>query len=100
VAQRSREVGVRIALGAAPADIFRMTLGTAARWTAAGIVLGAAGSFAMTRFLQSLLFHVQPHDPAAMTAAVAILSAVTLIAAAAPARRASKLDPMRTLRQD
>ncbi len=100
VAQRSREVGVRMALGATPGDIVRMTLASAARWTAAGVVLGAAGSFMAARLLRSLLFHVQPDDPSATAAAVAVLCAVTLIAAAAPARRASKLDPMQTLREE
>ena len=100
MAQRAREVGVRMALGATPADIVRMTLASAGRWAAAGVIVGAFGSFATARLLRSLLFHVEPGDPAAIAAAVATLCAVTLIAAAAPARRASKVDPAITLRQD
>jgi len=100
VAQRTREIGVRIALGATPAGILRMTLGSAARWTAAGVALGAAGSLAAARLLRSLLFQTAPGDPAAVGAAVAVLCAVALMAAAAPARRASRLDPMDTLRQE
>src|SRR5581483_3181014 len=58
VAQRRREIGVRMALGATPARILRMTLGSAARWTIAGVTMGAAGSLAAARLLRSLLFHV------------------------------------------
>jgi predicted permease len=100
VAQRTREIGVRMALGATPAQIVRMTLASAVRWTAAGVVLGVAGSLGAARLLQSLLFQVEPGDPAAMAAAIAVLCAVALAAAAAPARRASKLDPIQTLRQE
>ena len=100
VAQRTREVGVRMALGATPADIVRMTLGTAARWTVAGVILGAAGSLAAARLLRSLLFHIEPADPGAIAASMAALCAVTLIAAALPARRASQLDPIQTLREE
>ena len=100
VAQRTREIGVRMALGAAPARIVRMTLASAARWTAAGVALGAGGSLAAARLLRSLLFQVQPGDPAALGAAMAVLCSVALAAAAAPARRASRLDPIDTLRQE
>ncbi len=100
VIQRAREVGVRMALGATPASIVRMTLALAGRWTAAGIAIGAAASLATARLLRSLLFQVGPEDPAALGAAVAVLCAIALLAAAAPARRASRLDPIHTLRQD
>ncbi len=100
MSRRRREVGVRIALGATPASIVRMTLASAARWTAAGVLIGAGGSLAAARLLRSLLFQVQPGDPAAVGAAVIVLCAVTLAAAAIPARRASRLDPMQILRQD
>lgn len=100
VAQRAREIGVRMALGATPARIVRMTLASAARWTAAGVVIGAGGSLAAARLLRSLLFQVEPGDPAAVFAAMALLGAVALIAAAASARRASRLDPIETLRQE
>ncbi len=100
VAQRTREIGVRMALGATPAQIVRLTMASAMRWTAAGVVLGAAGSLAAAQLLRSLLFQVEPGDPAAIGAAVAELCGVALVAAAAPARRASRLDPIDTLRQD
>ncbi len=99
VAQRAREVGVRMALGATPANILRMILGSAARWTATGLILGAMGSFAAARVLGSLLYRVGPADPGAITAAVVILGVVTLAAAAAPAWRAACVDPSRTLRE-
>ena len=100
VAQRTREIGVRMALGATPRQIVRLTIASAARWTVAGILLGAAGSIVVARVLRSLLFQVEPADPAALGAAVAVLCVIALAAAAAPARRASRLDPMDTLRQE
>ncbi len=100
VAQRAKEIGVRVALGATPARILRLTLGSALRWTALGAAIGAGASFAAARLLRSLLFQVEPADPAAVGAAAAVLCAVTLLAAAVPARRASRLDPIHTLRQE
>ena len=100
VAQRTREIGVRMALGATPAAILRMTLASAGRWTAAGIVLGVAGSLAAARVLRTLLFQVTPGDPVAIAAAGAVLCAVALAAAAIPARRAARVDPNLTLRQE
>jgi len=100
MSQRAREVGVRIALGATPGSIVRLTLASAAWWTAAGLAIGAGGSIAAARLMRSLLFHVEPGDPAAVGAAMAVLCAVALAAAAVPALRASRLDPMQTLRQE
>ena len=100
VAQRTREIGVRMALGATPARIVNMTLASAARWTAAGVAIGGGGSMATARVLRSLLFQVEPGDPAAMGAAIAVLCVAALAAAAAPAWRAARLDPMDTLRQE
>ena len=98
VAQRTREIGIRMALGATPAHILRLTLLSAARWTAAGVVFGAGASAATARLLRSLLFGIQPADPGVMAAAIVLLCAVALMAAAAPARRASRIDPAQTLR--
>jgi ABC-type lipoprotein release transport system permease subunit len=99
-AQRTREIGLRMALGATPARIVGMALAPAARWTAAGVAIGAGGSLTATRLLRSLLFQVEPGDPVAMGAATAVLCAVALLAAAAPTRRALRLDPAQTLRQE
>jgi predicted permease len=100
VTERTREIGVRMALGATPGHIVRMTLTSAALWTAVGIVIGAGGSLSAARLLRSLLFHVGPGDPAALGAAMTVLCAVALLATAAPARRAARLDPGRTLREE
>jgi ABC-type antimicrobial peptide transport system permease subunit len=88
-----------MALGATPGRIVRMTLASAARWAAWGVILGAGASRAAASVLQSLLFRLGPGDPAAMAAAIAILPGIALAAAAAPARRAAQLDPMETLRE-
>jgi predicted permease len=100
VAQRRREIGVRMALGATPRDIVRLTLTFAARWTGAGMAAGAAGAFAVTRWLRSLLYGVEAVDPGTLGAALTLLAIVGLAAAAAPARRAARVDPMTTLREE
>lgn len=100
VAERTPEIGVRMALGATPGGILRMTLASAGRWTAVGVVLGIGGSLAAARVLRSLLFQVAPGDPASIAAAGAALCVVALAAAAIPARRAAKVDPNIALRQE
>jgi predicted permease len=100
VAQRRREIGVRMALGATPGSIVKLTLAFAAQSTAAGIVAGAAGAFVTTRWLRAQLFQVAPGDPRPLALAVGLLVLVALIAAASPARRAAKVDPMTTLRSE
>jgi predicted permease len=100
VAQRTREIGVRMALGASPANIVRWTLGHAARGTAVGLLAGLGGSLIVTRFLRSMLFGVGASDPSTFAAAMIFLCVVALLAAAIPARRAARLAPVETLRQD
>jgi predicted permease len=100
VAQRRREIGVRMALGATPADIVRLTLAFAARWTGIGMALGALGALAMTRWLKTLTFGIGDVDAGTLIAALAVLAIVGLVAAALPARRAALVDPMTTLRQE
>jgi putative ABC transport system permease protein len=100
VAQRRREIGVRVALGATPRDVVGLTLGFAARWTGAGLVVGGVGAVMVARWLRTLLFGVNAGDLRALGAAVAMLSIVGLMAAAGPARRASRVDPMETLREE
>ena len=92
VGQRTREVGVRMALGATPAAVTRMFLLHAAGWTLAGILAGLAGSLAVTRLLATMLFNVDAHDPRGMAAAPAVLLAVALSAAwlPRPPRRAHR----------
>ena len=100
VAQRRREIGVRMALGATPGSIVKLTLGFAAQWTAAGLLLGGAGAWVATRWLRAQLFHVKQNDPGPLVVAVGLLVAVTLLAAAGPARRAARVDPGTTLRAE
>ncbi len=100
VAQREREFGVRLTLGATRARILRMILGDALRWTAGGLVFGLAGAAAAAHSLRTLLFHVSPADPAAYIAAAAVLTSLALLAAFVPARRVVNLDPASTLRHE
>ncbi|MBZ5593866.1 MAG: ABC transporter permease [Acidobacteriia bacterium] len=100
VAQRTQEIGVRMALGATPGAITRLVLVHAARWTAAGAVLGAVGALFAARLLQAMLYQVSEEDPATMVAVVALLSGVALLAAWIPSRRAAHVDPVQALRQE
>lgn len=98
VAQRTHEMGLRMALGASGGDVLRQVLGEGLRTVALGVALGLAGSLLVTRYLRSLLFEVQPSDPASFAAAVLLLAAVALAAAYLPARRAAQVSPMVALR--
>jgi putative ABC transport system permease protein len=100
VAQRSREIGIRMALGAQAADVRSLVVGQAVRLGGAGLVLGLAGGLALTRVLDSLLFGVTSADPLTFTAVCAMLMTVLLVAAYLPARRATRVDPMIALRSD
>jgi putative ABC transport system permease protein len=98
VAQRTREIGVRMALGAEPTAVIRLVLGQTAALTATGIVLGLTGSAALTRYLRGLLFGVTPLDPATFVVVALMFIAVATLAAFVPARRATKVDPLVALR--
>jgi putative ABC transport system permease protein len=100
VAQRTAEIGVRMALGATPGRIARLVLGHAARWTLAGAALGVAGSWFAARWLGAMLFHVSARDPWILAAAVAALWVTAMLAAWAPSRRAARVDPIQALRQE
>ena len=100
VAQRTREFGVRVALGATPGAVMRSALADALRWTLAGLIIGAAGSLSATRLLRSLLFQVPFSDMRAPMAALILLSAVALAASAGPALRAVRVDPIKALREE
>jgi putative ABC transport system permease protein len=100
VAQRTQEIGVRIALGASALNVFWMVLKQGLGMTALGIVLGIAGSFAAGRALVSLLFGVSSRDLLTFTATAVLLTIVALLATYIPARRAAKVDPMVALRYD
>lgn len=100
VEQRTREIGVRMALGATEGRVLRMVLGQGGAAVLVGVVLGLAGSFGLTRFLKSLLTGIGVHDPLCFVVAPLVLLGVALAASLIPARRASRLDPLVALRRD
>jgi ABC-type antimicrobial peptide transport system permease subunit len=100
VAQREHELGVRMALGAAPSDLVSMVVREGMRVVLAGIVAGVAGALMLTRFMESLLFEVQPSDPVTLTLVVLALAATGLAACLGPALRAAAIDPLEALRRE
>ena len=100
VTQRRREIGVRMAVGATPRDVFRLVLAHALRIVAAGLIVGLLGAVAVTRVLQSFLFGVTPTDPVVFASVTLLLLAVGLLAAWLPARRATRIDPWKVLRAE
>ncbi len=100
VTRRTREVGIRLALGARPGQVLDMMLRLAAALAAAGLALGLAGAWALTRGLRSELFGVRPADPATLAAVAALLVVAALAAAWFPARRAARADPLAALRAE
>ena len=100
VAQRTREIGVRIALGAGPAGIARMVLAGGTRLVATGAIAGLAGAMLLSGLMKSLLFGVGPRDPLSFIVAPALLAAVALAASYIPARRAARVSPMEALRAE
>jgi putative ABC transport system permease protein len=100
VAQRTGEIGIRIALGAGKSSIFRLVVGQAMTLVAISLVIGLAGAFAATRLLNSLLFGVGASDPITFVSIVLLVSAVAFVAAWLPARRATRVDPIIALRAE
>src|SRR4029453_12830086 len=94
VAQRTNEIGIRMALGAAQSAIFKLVVGQAMTLVAVSLVLGLIGAFAATRLLRSLVFGVGAGDPLTFAAIVLLLTIVAFLAAWLPARRASRVDPI------
>jgi predicted permease len=100
VSQRTNEIGIRMALGAEPSRVLKTVLGTALGWVGTGIAIGLATALATSRFLSSLLFGLDPIDLATLLLTTAVLLFVAALAAWGPARRASRLDPVRALRYE
>jgi ABC-type antimicrobial peptide transport system permease subunit len=100
VAQRRREIGVRMAVGARPADIAALVGRRGLAMAGLGVVLGLAGALALTRLLSGLLYDVRPHDPATLAGVSVLLLAVALGSSAVPAGRAARVDPMKALREE
>ena len=100
VAQRTSEIGIRIALGAGKGSIFRLVVGQAMTLVGISLVIGLAGAFAATRVLKGLLFGVGAADPATFVSIVFLVSAVAFLAAWLPARRATRVDPIIALRAE
>ena len=100
VSQRTHEFGIRMALGAEASDVLRHVFLEGGRLAAAGLALGVASALALTQLMASLLFDVEPRDPATLSAAAAVLAIVALAACYIPARRATRVDPLVALRSE
>jgi ABC-type antimicrobial peptide transport system permease subunit len=100
VAQRTQEIGVRMALGATAADILKLVMGRGVRMIAAGAIVGLVSALAVSRVLSSLLFSVGPRDPVAFVFVMVLLLGVAAVAAFIPARAATRVNPIVALRCD
>ncbi len=100
VARRTREMGIRMALGAPRRNILRLFLGSSFKLTGAGVLIGTLGAVAATQGLRSLLFGVAPTDATVFATAIAVLLLTALAATLVPALRAIRIDPMRALRNE
>lgn len=98
VTQRTREIGIRVALGAQQRNVLTLVIGEGMRLAGLGIALGLVGAFALTRVLQRLLYEIEPTDPVTFVGVTALLGFVALLACWLPARRAAKVDPIEALR--
>jgi putative ABC transport system permease protein len=100
VSQQTKEIGIRVALGAEPRDVVTMVLRTGLALTAVGLLVGTLAFIGLARVLRALLYGVGAHDPPTMLAGVVILAGVALVACYVPARRAARVDPVTALREE
>ena len=100
VAQRTQEIGVRMALGATRRDVLRLVAGQAVALVAAGVAIGAVAALALGSVMESLLYEISPRDPATLAAIAAVLAAAGTLAGVMPARRATRVDPLVALRAE
>jgi predicted permease len=98
VSRRTQEIGVRMALGARPVNVLAAVMGTGAKLVAIGAAVGLAGAFALTRYLEAMLYQVSPSDPLVLTGAALLLGLIAMAAIWGPAWRATRVDPMTALR--
>jgi len=100
VAQRTHEIGIRMALGARATDVLKLMVSGSMTWVVVGIVFGVAGSLGLTRLLGTLLYNVKPSNPVVLGSVSLLLTGIGLLASYIPARRASRVDPMVALRYE
>jgi predicted permease len=100
MAQRTRELGIRLALGAQRGDVVRLVARETAPMVASGVVVGLLAALGLTRFVRTMLYEIQPNDPATFAAVGITLAAVAVVAALVPARRASRVDPLIAIRSE